>query len=130
SLLKNAPCPGPAAGEWAGAVAVPLVGASWVCASALGTSVAPATAPAPTAAPTRNARRALSCLVICDSSCGAFLRPGGPAEHRTSRKLLSRSRDQRPLRLRSVSWPRASPLAPDEHSSWSTRWAWPPEEIE
>jgi len=22
--------------------------------------------------------------------------------------------------------PRASALAPDEHSSWSTRWAWPP----
>src|SRR5262249_42870663 len=87
SLLKNAPSPGPPACEWVGGGTVPVVlGVSWVCASALGTSVAPATAPAPTAAPSRNARRASSCLVICDSSCGAFLRR--PAEYWTSRTVI------------------------------------------
>src|SRR5262249_48556469 len=88
---------------------------------------APATAPAPTAAPTRNARRASSCLVICDSSRGAFLRPGGGAPHVP--ECYHVREVSAPLRLRSVSWPRGSALAPDEHSSWSTRWGWPPEEL-
>src|ERR1700751_6265 len=67
---------------------VPVVGAAWVCANALGTSLAPATAPAPTAAPTRNARRASSCLVICDASRSASLRPGGPAKYRVCRAVI------------------------------------------
>src|SRR5262249_408745 len=97
SLLKNAPSPGPPACEWAGAGPVPVVRASWVCASALGTSVAPATAPAPTAAPTRNARRPSSCLVICDSSRGAFLKTGWRSTAPPG--VLSCPRGQRPAPL-------------------------------
>src|SRR5262249_20253930 len=90
-------------------------------------SVAPATAPAPTAAPSKNARRASSCLVIYDSSRDALLTAGWSGRALRVPGLFSCPRGQ--LCLQSVSRPRTSALAPDEHSSWNTQ-GWPAEEIE